>query len=381
MRILLICQQSPHLYPIPAYGFWRTYFVEGLREAGHDVVEIPGADWARGLLPLPDADLPRWRDEQWSRTLAVARGTPGLDLLLSYLYPRQIDPSAVRAIRELGLPTVNFFCDNVREFRRIPEAFRPFDLHWVPETKALPLYHHAGLPFVHAPMPVWVDPRWRSPAKIETTGPVFIGSRDPVRESLLGKAAALGAEFTAYGSGWKEQPPGNVVSLGLPRRLRNQARFLCEEGVVAWFRRNFLGPDRPLTLPTAYVGRLLTADDYVHLTRESAVLLGINRFPSFRQPFSRPDTYSRLRDIEAPMLGACYLTEWTEGLDGLFEIGPEIEIYRDAAELTEKIRLLLGDGARRRRMRTAAQRHALSEHTVGRSVARIAERLGIVPRR
>jgi hypothetical protein len=91
----------------------------------------------------------------------------------------------------------------------------------------------------------------------------------------------------------------------------------------------------------------------------------------------KPLRYSRLRDIEAPMLGACYLTEWTEGLDCLFETGPEIETYRTAEELSVKLAELSADPERRRSMRRRAQRHALDKHCVPRSVARIAELLGL----
>ena len=52
MKILLAAQQSPHVYPIPAYTFWAETFENGLREAGHGFVTVPGADWARGLLDL-----------------------------------------------------------------------------------------------------------------------------------------------------------------------------------------------------------------------------------------------------------------------------------------------------------------------------------------
>ncbi len=58
-------------------------------------------------------------------------------------------------------------------------------------------------------------------------------------------------------------------------------------------------------------------EQYNALTAESMITLGINRYPSFHFPISKPDSYSRLRDIEAPMLGACYLTEWTEGIEEL----------------------------------------------------------------
>ena len=77
------------------------------------------------------------------------------------------------------------------------------------------------------------------------------------------------------------------------------------------------------------------------------------------------------------MLGACYLTEWTEGLDELYDLGAEIETYRTPEEMVEKIAALQADPGRRAAMRCQAQRRALWQHSVARSVDAIGERLGV----
>ena len=71
------------------------------------------------------------------------------------------------------------------------------------------------------------------------------------------------------------------------------------------------------------------------------------------------------------MLGACYLTEWTEGLAHLYELGDEIESYRTADELREKLALLRRDSAKRQRMRRLAQRRALDRHSVAATLHRL----------
>ena len=75
------------------------------------------------------------------------------------------------------------------------------------------------------------------------------------------------------------------------------------------------------------------------------------------------------------MFGACYLTEWTPSVEQMYELGTEIETYRTPDELTGKLAELMAAPLRRRRMRERAQRHALHEHSVGRSIARLAARL------
>jgi spore maturation protein CgeB len=99
--------------------------------------------------------------------------------------------------------------------------------------------------------------------------------------------------------------------------------------------------------------------------------------PTARASNHRPLAYSRLRDIEAPMLGACYLTEWTEGLDSLFQLGEEIETYRTAEELALKLAELRKAPTRRLSLRRRGQLRALNEHSVRRSIERISQRLGL----
>jgi spore maturation protein CgeB len=121
----------------------------------------------------------------------------------------------------------------------------------------------------------------------------------------------------------------------------------------------------------------LSEEAYFETTRHAQIAIGVNRCPSFRRSFSDPLRYSRLRDIEAPMLGACYLTEMAPGIPDLYEIGKEIETYQDAGELVEKAKRLQEDAARRLELRRNGQRRALADHTIARSVEHISRKLGI----
>lgn len=386
LRILLCCQQSPQRYAVPAYAFWAEYFRGAFAEAGHACVEVPDCDWARGLLPLPAAEAQQWRTQTWERTHAFLRrehARQPIDFLLGYFFPAQVDPAAVRAIRDLGIPCVNFFCDNVREFRRIPEVYRPFDLHWVPEYKALALYRAAGLPVLHAPMACWVPPAQRRPVEQETLPVTFTGTRDDQRAALFAAAIRQGLPVELRGPGWESaataHPSPIPADRGVAAVARRQLDFARQHGWAALARKlhQSLAPRPPLAFDfTRWARPPAFGDAYWPLLRECTVCLGVNRYPSLRFPFDRPDTYSRLRDIEAPMSGACYLTEWTEGIDRLYEPGVEIETYRDAAELVAKAQSLERDPARRRRLRAAGQARALRDHSITATVDRIAATLG-----
>jgi Glycosyl transferases group 1 len=386
MRILVSCLQSLKRHPLPAYGFWRTYFVKGLEEAGHEVIEVPGVDWAEGLLFPQGHDFEAWRARTWEATLTYVREQTvrrAIDLFVGYLFPVQVEASAIRELRRAGIPCVNFFCDNVREFRSIPPEYRPFDLHWVPEFEALPMYRAAGLPHLHAPMPCWVPIELRCTPIAETEPATFVGSADILRCDLLGRAIGGGAEIIVRGSDWGNQPehlkcqrqrrPSIMKSIAVcSEQVRAQGFAVMLRKLEARLR-----PLNPTPVPQSSIRQAVAESEYFRVLREAMVTIGINRVPVARVSNRRPLVYSRLRDIEGPMLGACHLTEWTAGLERMYELGAEIETYRTAAELAAKIAELKKNRERRLGMRMRAQRRAIGEHSVAGSIDRIRRRLGL----
>jgi Glycosyl transferases group 1 len=382
MRVFLSSQQALQRHSIPAYAFWEFYFKQGLAEAGHEVLAAPNVDWAEGLTQMEPVAHARWLSNTWTRTVDFLRSEHarrGVDLFLSYLFPNQVEPAAVASIRRLGIPCVNFFCDNIREFYRIPASYHGFDLHWVPEADARSLYAAAKLPFIYAPMPMWVPPELRILPEKENDDITFIGSHDALRENLLGESVAHGLPLRLHGDGWQSS---NSVTATPPRTLggtfANQFAFLRAHGLRGFAMRTTYQFHRPR--PREWIDRCwqpaVYGEAYFRATRESQVVIGINRYPSFRHSFLQPGRYSRLRDIEAPMLGACYLVEWAPGLDDLYDLDTEIATYRDAMELVAQASFLRANPAKRQSLRRLGQRRALSAHTLARSVQRIADTLG-----
>ncbi len=386
MRVLLSCLQSLKRHSLPAYEFWRPYFVRGCEEAGIECVEVPGVDWAEALVYPPGKQLEAWRARTWESVLEFVQKEQArnpVQFFLGYLYPGQVEAAAIAELQRRGIPCVNYFCDNVREFPRVPAEYLPFSLHWVPEFEALEMYRQAGLPYLHAPMPCWVPTGLRTVPQEETEPPTFIGSADPLRRELLGRALDTGADFVVRGPGWAEQPGPADAFHSSPRSISgivaNQMALIRAEGIRGLLCKleNRLNPLHAIPVPESQVRPAVFGTEYFRVTREAELVIGINRVPTAREPDRHPLSYSRLRDIEAPMLGACYLTEWTAGLGQLYDLGVEIESYRTPEELCFKIVELKADGSRRRLMREHAQRRALSDHSVARTLRRICERLGL----
>lgn len=373
--------QSPIKHPIPAYDFWQYYIKNGIEEAGYDWAEHPDIDWAKGLVPQSKTDLASWKEETWSKIVKWLKEYPAY-LFLSYLYPEQIDTSAIQEIKRMGIPCVNFFCDNVRQFKTIPAEFEVFDLNWVPELKAVKMYQKAGYPFINIPMPMWIRPELQTARSERNKQITFIGSKDIQRlrffEDVVKKTSAI--DLNIYGNGWNNENAPQTLSppnYSTAKKIAHQFNFMGQQGPMAYMRKMAQrNTDTTISdVLKSKVKGLIDFDTYNKLTAESMITVGINRYPSFRFPLNKPDTYSRLRDIEAPMLGACYLTEYTEGLEDLYEIDKEIAVYKDADGLIEKASELSGSSALRKTLRAGGQKRALTDHSIPRSLNKILERL------
>jgi hypothetical protein len=388
MRIFLAFMQGDAAHDLPPFRFWESYIKEGIAEAGSCWVEAENLDWVAGLLERSHDEQRTWLDSTWTRCIAALREAhrrAPIDLFLSYLFPVQILVEGVEEVRRLGIPTVNFFCDNVRNFRTVPAQFRPFDAHWVPEFEARHMYSSAGLKIYERPMPAFVPPRFRAVPDREEYPPTFIGSNDVVRRQLFEALAQTSVEFEIRGGGWREQAVPPLSRRKIPA-LSGQIELLRHFGYRAWSRktlagvRSRLGLTKQSAIPEELARRVRASpsgDEYFRVMQRSSVAIGVNRYFSYLNPSARPKSYSRLRDIEAPMVGACYLTESAPGLDELYDLGQEIETYSDADEMREKIIELSSDHTRRGLMREKALARSLSDHTIGRTIDVMRSDLGI----
>ncbi len=381
MKIFLAFLQSDHKHAIPAYDFWQYYIKNGIEEAGHEWSECPGADWALGLVPKGEKEQEAWKEKVWSQTLNWLKANPA-DLFLSYLYPEQIDESAISEIKKLGIPCVNFYCDNVRQFTRAPHQFSVFNLNWVPEHSAVKLYQKAGYPHINIPMPVWVDFNQRVLHDEINNDIVFIGSKDIQRLLFFEEVTKkdLPANLRIYGSGWLDTPTQENTKgseSGKWQKINNQFAFIKQHGLIPYGRKlQQAGLSHGMS--DALRAKICGSPDfesYNELITGSMVTVGINRYPSYRFPLKRPGVYSRMRDVEAPMLGACYLTEYSEGLEQLYDLGKEIEAFKTADEFIAKAGLLSQHPELRRSLRINGQKKALSEHSIPRSLEKIIQHL------
>jgi|GEM_PF-1385382 len=366
-------------------SLWHRQFPDTLRAMGHDVVETDQIGLTQSWELAANG---RWgkndRVTLMSRILerfeCEHRRKP-FDLFFAYLYPFQTDASLFEEVRSRGVPSAYFFCDNLSHPEVAKKIAPQATINWVPEKAALPQFELAKAAAIYLPMAANPSHNW--PVVVEEDLQVsFAGGKNPFRCAILGEAITLGLPVTIYGGGWRVGQNSHHVmnsgALGLAlhqlTRWQKTTRWTGYKVNAAWrFLRHGLGPRRA-AMAYAALGEVYEAKVKMHVSCEaldlielnalygrSAVSIGINdQFCATANPPLY--AYAKMREFEATMAGACYLTQLTDETEDLFVVGAEIECYSDAIELAAKAKELLASPTRRKEMRRAARARAIRDH-------------------
>jgi len=90
------------------------------------------------------------------------------------------------------------------------------------------------------------------------------------------------------------------------------------------------------------------------------VVLGLNEGRDTQGVYR---SYLKLRDIEFPGYGCCYLTQHNEDVEHAFEVGREVLTFRHLAEAASLVRQRARHPDVARAMGQAARRRVFAEHT------------------
>jgi hypothetical protein len=270
---------------------------------------------------------------------------------------------------------VNFFCNNVHQFHLVRALAPRFTANLVPEKAALPHYRAIGAEAIFFPMAA--NPAVYRPLDVPAVYDAsFAGQRYADRASGLLALREAGVDAHVFGKGWLEAgggsgagpargPLGDLASL-VSGALRGRDPLRAVRDRLDWNR-----------LRTRHPGSLhapVGDAEYVALFSQSRISLGFLLLGDTHR-MRRPLRQIRLREFEAPMSGAFYLTDWMEELADHYEPGREIVCYRSPAELVERARYYLRHEDERERIRRAGHERARRDHTWQRRFEGLFDRL------
>ncbi len=385
MRLFMVLAASPN--PTFASSLWKTNLHDPLVRMGHDVVL-----YGEGVQPLFDLDPaaestrePRARfTQRCLEAIRAAHAEKPLDFVFTYVSDCHFEPAALDELRRTVAPVVNFFCNNVHQFHLVQRTAKHFDLCLVPEREAMARYAAAGATPLWWPMAA--DPLAYAPRDVTPDlGITFAGQRYGDRTQLMFALLEAGLDAHAFGQGWEStraiaqgaaEAAGPLAAAAkLVRDALNGRRpWVALADRDAWKRL------RERHAPALH-GPVNDAE-YVALFARSRINLGFLVLGDTHRTL-RPLRQVRLREFEATMAGGFYLTGHLPELAELYELGREIETYRDRAELVDKCRFYLANDAARERVRASGHARARRDHTWERRFeALFAElaRRGLAPR-
>jgi hypothetical protein len=334
---------------------WQRHFYEGLQGALPSVV-LPvdvTFDWARPAAhaprgPSPDRDA---NSERLWQQVHSAHRHGGLDAVISYCFSSDVDRALVERTVALGVPWINFFCDSVYAFDFVEALARIASLNWFPEHAATARYHAVGRPFLCRPYAL--NPAALHEAGCETPEyPLgFVGAPTSNRVLHLAGLRLFGCRTEVRGEGWRRTNAAAPVrrSPSAPASdLRLRGR-LGERILVRALTRFVRGAARPL------------ADDEMRsFLSRCRVVLGLNEG---RDTEGRYVSYLKLRDVEYPGYGCCYLTQHNEDVQHAFDVGREVLTFHSAAEAASLVRRSVRHPDAARAIGQAGRRRVLAEHT------------------
>lgn len=389
LRIYLVIEAGANT-SVAGNQTWRRSFHDTLVGMGHDVVVVP-AEKGRRARDLKDSAI----RSEFSRDVAERfrkehRRKP-FHLGFFYVMEGMIEEGAVAEIRRAGVPVCNFSCNNVHQFYLAGEIASWFDVNLYAEKEAGAKFRNIQATAMWWPMAS--NPCFFKPVDPVGVGPEvsFVGARYGTRLDGLHQLLLHGLEVRIYGPGWdlaenKVEPRWNWRGQ-LGRTYQVLREVWCgaskgsnspEDGArealdLAEERLHRLAC---LRFPNAFHGPV-SDEEMIRLYSASKVSVGFLEVFDEHDRTKRRLQHLHLRDFEAPMCGAVYCTDYSDELAEMFEPGVEILACRGLAERIELIRGILADERGARRMRMAARRRALEEHTWEKRFEALFKHLGL----
>jgi spore maturation protein CgeB len=249
----------------------------------------------QGHVRVYDPAIVALNDQSLVAQIELALQEGPIDLLMGQMWANYISKEALAKVRSYGIPVINISMDD-----RLPDNWGSksgtrlgavglsavTDLVLTTSSETCPWYAVEGCPAIFWPLAS--DPDVFSPGlnAVRDIDVLFIGNKYGIRESIVRELNQRGVPVECYGAGWPNGPS--------------------------------------------------TAEQSAALFKRAKIILGVGTVGYCKDVFTL-----KLRDFDAPMSGALYLTHRCADLARLYQEGIEIECYTTPEEGARKIQYYL----------------------------------------
>jgi len=365
VRIFYAAPNTAHQSHLPDSKVWYVNLYLPLVDLGHELV-VFDFDYSEFNYHL-DSAIPEHRDfiarhrprfsEELLQQVRHAHAQKPIDLFFSYFYSSYVEPGAICQIGQMGIVTVNWYCNASYQFHLVSEIAPVYHYCLVPEKFRLDNYRRIGANPIYCQEAA--NPNvYRSydlPQEYDVT---FVGQRYGNRPYYIRYLIDHGIDARVWGPHWSEP----LASRPLWRRVGSAAKR-----VVTGRKAQSLA-----SVPLDHCAPPLSDEELIKMYSRSKISLG---FSSVADESGIKQV--RLRDFEAPMSGAFYLVERFDELAEFFEPDKEIVFFESPDDLLDKVRYYLAHPEERQRIRDAGLRRARAEHTWHKRFEMVFQQIGI----
>lgn len=285
-----------------------------------------------GCVQTYDPAIIALNDQALKSQIENALRTGPIDLLMGQMWANYISKEALSWVRDLGIPVINVSMDD-----RLPDnwAMRrgtrlgavglasATDLVLTTSSETCLWYGIESCPAIFWPLasdPAIFCPTTDSERDIDV---LFIGNKYGIREGLIQELDKHGVHVECYGAGWTNGPA--------------------------------------------------TAEQSAELFKRARIILGVGTVGHCDDVFTM-----KLRDFDAPMSGALYLTHRSIDLTQLYEEGLEVACYTSPQEAANKINHYLANPLELSRIAKAGHTKALARDTWSYRLGETFSRIGVI---
>lgn len=310
---------EPHIFFVGTCAdHEKQGFIQGLQKVGLVTTYINangdyGINKPRDVI-FSEVDHERWNNHLYE-AVADTHRLHRIDFIIGTFTEPSVSLGVLQRIRKLGIPIVNYAMDDMLPVHwRVVKGKRSgayglgsaVDLTLQTTKIMVQRYLRSGYPCIYFPLAS--DPNIFKRGEIEDIDVLFIGNCYGKREALISKCLRSGINVKAYGLDF---PLGYVNGQDVPQ-LCARAKIILGSGLVG------------------------------HSSRITTL---------------------KLRDFDAPMSGALYITSHNTSLCNLFEKNVEIVTYRNHEECIDKIRYYLSNHKERIEIAKNGRARAVANHT------------------
>lgn len=315
-------------------------FLQALRRFG-TVIEFQNwkgsyGQWywdSHGRVRIYDTAITALNNRALKLQIETALKVGAIDFILGQMWANFISKEALGWVRSLGIPVINISMDDrlPDNWRRAQDGVRlgaiglatVTDMVLTTSSETCAWYGVEGCPAVFWPLasdPSVFGPTGESGRNIDV---LFIGNKYGIREGIIRELSMRGVNVECYGAGWPNGPA--------------------------------------------------TAEHSAALFKRARIILGVGTVGHCEDVFTL-----KLRDFDAPMSGALYLTHRNTDLIEIFQEGVEIECYATAEEAARKIHHYLTHPLDLLQIAKAGHTKALSQYTWIYRLEETFSRLGLI---